>query len=485
MTLPRRLLITAILLTATGLTLSGAAARASSLPQLADLAARVMPAVVSIASTDPVAPGDEGAGDGAAQTATDTSGALDTSGSVLPPPKAIEALGSGFLITPTGYILTNAHVIAGSASISVSFQDGTIVPATVVGRDGDADLAVLKVDVGHPLPFVKFGDSGALRVGDWVLAVGNPYGLPGSASAGIVSALDRNINQGAYDDFIQTDAAINRGNSGGPLFNLAGRVVGVDSAIYSPSGGSVGIGFAIPSAMAAPVAQALMATGSMTRGWLGAATQEITPQIQAVLGLPDMAGALVGSVAPNGPAKGILEPGDVITALGGVPIDSPRALFIRTAQIPAGTVARIKFWRDGRAHGAALRITAPPPALDESIPPATPPAPSTISLAGIGLTISTSAADGGGARVSAVAARGAAGMAGILAGNVIEQINGQAVSAASLRAQLQGLVKAGLPAATLLISGDLADGSDPGPRWVSVPLTAPAAPPPAKAKAQG
>jgi serine protease Do/2-alkenal reductase len=495
MTSPRRLLLTAIFVTgATALVLTGPTARSSSLPQMADLAARVMPAVVSIASTDPVNPAAPGTGDnsgdnsgsgsgdnsnGGANSAyhptADTSGTLDTSGTVLPPPKAIEALGSGFVIAPSGYILTNAHVIAGSASISVTFQDGTIIPATVIGRDTDADIAVLKVNAGHPLPFVKFGNSGALRVGDWVLAIGNPYGLPGSTSAGIVSALDRNISQGTYDDFIQTDAAINRGNSGGPLFNTKGEVIGIDSAIYSPSGGSVGIGFAIPSAMAQPVAQALITTGSMNRGWLGAATQEITPEIQTTLNLPGTSGALVGSVSPNSPASGTLQPGDVITALKGVTIASPRALFIRTAQIPAGTKAGITFWRNGSAHSATLLITAPPPALDETIAPATPPAPGTITLASLGLTISTKPADASstgstGATITAVTAKGPAGKAGILAGNVIEQVNGQPTTSATLQTQLQQLIQAKLPAATLLITGNTANGADPGPRWVSVPF---------------
>ena len=461
MTSPRRLLLAAVFLTGTAaLVLTGPAARSSNLPQMADLAARVMPAVVSIASTDPVPAA-------AAKNGDDITLA---SGTVLPPPKAVEALGSGFVIAPSGYILTNAHVIAGAASISVTFQDGTIVPATVTGRDTAADIAVLKVNTGHPLPFVKFGNSTALRVGDWVLAIGNPYGLPGSTSAGIVSALDRNINQGTYDDFIQTDAAINRGNSGGPLFNEKGEVIGVDSAIYSPSGGSVGIGFAIPSAMAQPVAQSLIASGSMVRGWLGAATQEVTPAIQATLHLPNTAGALVGSVSPNGPANGILQPGDVITALKGVAITSPRALFIRTAQIPAGSKALVTFWRDGSTRSATLRITAPPPPLDETITPATPPAPAAITIASLGLTLSAQPA-GAGATVTAVTAKGPASAAGILAGNVIAQVNGQpTTSAAALQAQLRQLTQAKLPAATLLITGDSAGGANPGPRWVSVPF---------------
>ncbi|MDD2795080.1 trypsin-like peptidase domain-containing protein [Acidocella sp.] len=460
MTSLRRLLLAAVFLTGTAaLVLTAPAARSSNLPQMAGLAARVMPAVVSIASTDPVPPAAGNSGDDITLAA----------GTVLPPPKAVEALGSGFVIAPSGYILTNAHVIAGAASISVTFQDGTIVPATVTGRDTDADIAVLKVNTGHPLPFVKFGNSTALRVGDWVLAIGNPYGLPGSTSAGIVSALDRNINEGTYDDFIQTDAAINRGNSGGPLFNEKGEVIGVDSAIYSPSGGSIGIGFAIPSAMAQPVAQSLMASGSMVRGWLGAATQEVTPAIQATLHLPNTAGALVGSVSPNGPANGILQPGDVITALKGVAITSPRALFIRTAQIPAGSKALITFWRNGSAHSATLCITVLPPPLDETIAPAT--APAAIAIPSLGLTLSAQPA-GGGATITAVTAKGPASAAGILAGNVIEQVNGQpTASAAALQAQLRQLTQAKLPAATLLITGDTANGTDPGPRWVSVVFT--------------
>ncbi len=233
-------------------------------PSLADLAAKVLPAVVSIASTDPVTNnnsggGDDNGGDGSAYHPSDDSTA-DT-GTVIPPPKAVEALGSGFVFDPAGYIITNNHVIDGASSVTVTFQDGTILPATIIGRDKAADLAVLKVDAGHKLPFLTFGDSGKMRVGDWVMAIGNPFGLPGSTSAGIVSALNRNINSGNYDDFIQTDATINRGNSGGPLFDMDGDVIGVNSAIYSPSGASDGIGFAIPSAMVAPVAQALKTNG--------------------------------------------------------------------------------------------------------------------------------------------------------------------------------------------------------------------------------
>jgi serine protease Do/2-alkenal reductase len=474
MNLPLRLLCAALFF-------AGTSARAESmLPPLADLAARVMPSVVSIASTDPVnasAPADsdsgsdgdnddngDGGGDGSAYHAT-----ADT-GTVIPPPKAEEALGSGFIFDPAGYVLTNNHVIDGAGSVSVTLQDGTILPATIVGRDKAADLAVLKIDAGHPLPAVSFGDSGKLRVGDWVLAIGNPFGLPGSTSAGIVSALDRNINSGNFDDFIQTDATINRGNSGGPLFDTNGNVIGVNSAIYSPSGASDGIGFAIPAAMAAPVAEALKATGNMTRGWLGAATQEVTPAIQQSLGLPDTSGALIGAISPGSPAAGKMQAGDVVVSLSGVPVKNPRALLVRTAEIPAGQKAAVTFWRDGAAQQATLLITVPPASLNDAIvtPAAAPAAPANIDLTGLGLAVSAAPASGG---VSVTAATGPSARAGIVAGDVIEQVAGQNIAtAADLQSQVQRLAQSHQAAATLLVSGDAPDGTDPGPRWVPVPF---------------
>lgn len=447
----------------------GAVARANSLPpEFADLAARVMPAVVSVASTDPVPAGagqdggDDG-GDGSAYhpTADD--------GTVLPPPKAIEALGSGFVFDPAGYILTNNHVVNGAASVTVTFQDGTILPAIIVGRDTHGDLAVLKVQAGHPLPFVHFGDSSKLRIGDWVMAIGNPFGLPGSTTAGIVSALHRNINENGYDDFIQTDAPINSGNSGGPLFDVNGNVVGVNTAIYSPSGGSIGIGFSIPAAMAEPVAQALKTDGAMIRGWLGVATQEVTPDIQKMLGLPGTDGALVGSVAPGSPASGVLQPGDVITALAGISVPTPRDLFIRTAEVPAGQTAEATFWRDGAERQASLLIAVPPPAPNVATPAAPAPAgPGNLALAGLGLAVSAKPADGG-VSVTSVTSGGPSAQAGIVAGDLIEQVAGVNVAtAADLQGQVKQLAGAKLPVAVLLVSGDGPDGNDPGPRWLPV-----------------
>ena len=432
-------------------------------PALADLAAKVMPAVVSIASTDPVNATPDDTLDGSGSADHPTADTTPTAGTVLPPPRAEEALGSGFIFDPAGYVLTNNHVIDGAASITVTLQDGTILPATLVGRDTAADLAVLKIDAGHKLPFVTFGNSGKLRVGDWVLAIGNPFGLPGSTSAGIVSALNRDINEGAYDDFIQTDAAINRGNSGGPLFDLQGQVIGVDSAIYSPSGGSIGIGFAIPSAMAMPVAYELKNTGSMTRGWLGVATQEVTPAIQHLLGLPNTAGALVGGVAADGPAAGKLQPGDVLVSLAGVPVTDPRALLIRTAEIPAGQNVVAQFWRDGTERQATHHLdrAAGPDRGHAAQRPSRRPRRWTSRPSASRWRRSRRQA---GVSITAVTGDGPAAKAGIVAGDVIEEVSGQTVAtAAALQSQLKALDAADTKVATLLVSGDVADGSDPGP----------------------
>ncbi len=439
------------------------AALAADLPPgVADLAARVLPSVVSIAALAPAGAatpddGDNDGGNSALHVAD------DAAGDVVPPPKDVESLGAGFVFDPAGYILTNNHVVDNATQVMVTFQDGTVYPASIAGRDKDADLAVLKIAAGHSLPALAFGDSSRLRVGDWVLAIGNPFGLAGSTSAGIVSALHRQIQDTAYDDFIQTDAAINRGNSGGPLFNMAGEVVGVDSAIESPGGNSDGVGFAIPSAMAQPVAEALAHTGVMRRGWLGVASAEVTPQVQAALGVPLPGGALVGAVSPNGPSAGVLQPGDVLVGLGGVALADPRALMIRTAEIPAGKTVVARFYRDGGIGQADVTVGTPPPPLDESINIPAPPPPPPVILSALGLGLAGKPADGGAAVLSV---SGAALKAGIVAGDVIEQVNGVSIaSAADVQAQVQAL---GAAPTVFLISGAAADGFDPGPRWIAV-----------------
>jgi serine protease Do len=266
------------------------------------------------------------------------------------PPETGErvALGSGFIIDPQGYVVTNNHVVQNAGKVTVVFQDGSKHPAKVVGRDGKTDLALLKIDAPQPLPYVQWGDSNALQVGDWVLAVGNPFGLGGTVSSGIISARGRDIHSGPYDDFLQIDAAINRGNSGGPTFDLNGQVIGINTAIYSPNGGSVGIGFAIPSSLARPVIEQLKEHGKVERGWLGVQVQEVTPEIAKSLGLPKAEGALVSQVTRNTPAdKAGMKPGDVILGYNGHDIAKLRDLPIAVAETPVGQKAELKVWRDG------------------------------------------------------------------------------------------------------------------------------------------
>jgi serine protease Do len=258
-------------------------------------------------------------------------------------------LGSGFIVDPAGYIVTNNHVIDGARDIKVTLNDGKEHTAKVVGRDAKTDLALLKIDAGGQLPYVAFGDSGKERVGDWVIAVGNPYGLGGTVTAGIVSAHDRDIDSGAYDDFLQIDAPINPGNSGGPLFDQSGHVIGIDTSIYSPSGGSVGIGFAIPSNLAKNIVAQLRDRGTVERGWLGVQMQPLTPALAKAVGLPNDRGVLVNEVQPNSPAtRAKLRQGDVITSFNGTEIKMPRDLAVGVANMPAGKSAPITVWRDER-----------------------------------------------------------------------------------------------------------------------------------------
>ncbi len=224
-----------------------------------------------------------------------------------------QSLGSGFIIDPAGYIVTNNHVIQDADEITVILQDDTNLPAKLIGRDKKTDLAVLKVESKKPLVATSWGDSDKVRVGDWIMAIGNPFGLGGTVTSGIISARARDINSGPYDDYLQTDAPINRGNSGGPMFDMDGQVIGINTAIFSPSGGSIGIGFAIPSSMAQGVVEQLKTSGRTRRGWLGVHIQVVTPEIAESLGLSEPRGALVSSVSPDGPAaQAKVEPGDVI-----------------------------------------------------------------------------------------------------------------------------------------------------------------------------
>jgi serine protease Do len=259
------------------------------------------------------------------------------------------ALGSGFIVDPRGYVVTNNHVIGNAEKVEVILQDKTKYRAKVLGRDPKTDLAVLKIKAETPLPSVSFGDSGAAQVGDWVMAVGNPFGLGGTVTTGIISARGRDINEGPYDDFLQIDAPINRGNSGGPTFNLDGQVIGINTAIFSPNGGSVGIGFAIPSNEAKTIIAQLEAHGRISRGWLGVQIQQVTPAIAASLGLKDGHGALVAVVGPQSPgAKAGLKQGDVILAFNGSDVKEMRNLPRLVADTTPDSKARLTVWRNGR-----------------------------------------------------------------------------------------------------------------------------------------
>lgn len=266
-------------------------------------------------------------------------------------PQKVNSLGSGFVIDPSGFIVTNNHVIEDADEIIANFADGTSLPAKLLGRDPKTDLALLKVEPSKPLVAVSFGDSDKARVGDWVLAIGNPFGFGGTVTAGIISARNRNINAGPYDDFLQTDAAINRGNSGGPMFNMAGEVIGVNTAIISPSGGSIGIGFAVPSAIAAPVIAQLREFGETRRGWLGVRIREVTDELAEGFGLEKAQGALVEGVTENGPAaKAGIEPGDIILKFDGQDVDKVRTLPRMVAETAVGKTVRVLVWRKGKTR---------------------------------------------------------------------------------------------------------------------------------------
>jgi serine protease Do len=342
----------------------GTNAPAPPMPSFADLAERLLPAVVNVSTTQTLkAERNQQPGQGdPRRRGPDVpqfppgspfeeffKDFFDRQNRPDAPPRRAQSLGSGFIIDPAGYIVTNNHVIAEADEVKVTLHDNQQLAAKVVGKDTKTDLAVLKVETSKPLPFVKFGNSDASRVGDWVVAIGNPFGLGGSVTQGIISARQRDINAGPYDDFIQTDASINRGNSGGPMFNLAGDVIGINTAIYSPSGGSVGIGFAIPSALAKPVIDQLRQYGKARRGWLGVNIQTVTDEIAESLGLDKPKGALVARVTENGPAdKAKVQSGDVVTKFDGKDVTDMRRLPRIVAETPVDKTVPLTVWRKGK-----------------------------------------------------------------------------------------------------------------------------------------
>jgi len=266
--------------------------------------------------------------------------------------------GSGFFISEDGFLVTNNHVIDGGTAFTVVMNDGTELDAKLIGRDPRTDLAVLKVDDKRKFTYVSFADDKKVRVGDWVVAVGNPFGLGGTVTAGIVSALGRDIGAGPYDDFLQVDAAVNRGNSGGPTFNLSGEVVGINTAIFSPSGGNVGIAFAIPASVAKDVVSKLMADGEIARGWLGIKIEPVTSDVAEAIGLSEAAGALVnGQQNQDSPGyKAGLKDGDVVTAVDGDPIKGPKELARKIGTMEPGKVVDLSVWRDGKSTSVKVTL---------------------------------------------------------------------------------------------------------------------------------
>jgi serine protease Do len=364
----------------------------------AQLAARLVGVVVNISTTEAI-PASTTKGTPEAQAPTpgapldeffrDFFGEKGGHGGPNPSAPRASSLGSGFIIDPSGLIVTNNHVIANAEQISVTLSDDTTLKAEVIGRDAVTDLALLKVEPKAPLLAATWGDSNKTRVGDWVLAIGNPFGLGGTVTSGIISATARDIHSSPYDDFLQTDASINRGNSGGPMFNLSGEVIGINTAIFSPSGGSIGIGFAVPSALARPIIEQLKATGKVERGWIGARIQPVTDEIAEALGLDKSRGAMIAAVDPLSPAaQAKLQPGDVILSYDGKPIDRSRQLPRLVADTPPETSAKVTVWRDGKDYEVELKIAAlnpnrpaPPPLETEK-----PKPPPTIDALGLKLT---------------------------------------------------------------------------------------------------
>jgi serine protease Do len=383
-------------------------------------------------------------------------------------PRHVTSLGSGFIIDASGYIVTNNHVIEDSDQITVSLQDGTQMPAKVVGRDVKTDIALLKVVPKKPLPATHFGDSDKARIGDWVIAIGDPFGIGSTVTAGIVSARNRNINAGPYDDFIQTDAPINRGNSGGPLFDMDGNVIGINSQIYTPSGGSVGIGFAIPANLAREVASQLRQFGQARRGWIGVRIQPVTPEIAEGLGLSTTQGALVNDVTQGGPAaKAGLVSGDLITTFDGKPVPDDRALPRIVADTPIGKAVNIDVLRKGRKQ--TMKITVQKLADDAKAdkPAKTPPPPVKNQSKLTQLGLSLGALDAGarakfkigagvqGVVVTAVDPGSAAAEKNVHPGEVIVEVAGQAVKTPDdVAKRVDADAKAGKKAALMLINRD-------------------------------
>ena len=397
-------------------------AATAHIPDFADLVAQVKPAVVSITVKMQA-------------SAAGPEGAMPFMPNQPDRQRVVEARGSGFIVDPAGIVVTNNHVVKDARSVIVMLDDGTELVAKVIGRDARTDLAVLKVDAGgKALPYIQLGDSAAVRPGEWVVAMGNPFGLGGTVTAGIVSAKGRDIGSGPYDQFIQIDAPINQGNSGGPLFNQEGKVVGVNSAILSPSGGSIGIGFAIPADLVRIVVSELEKNGRVTRGYAGVETQPIAPAMARALKLPVAEGALVAGVQPDGPAaKAGIEAGDVIRSINGKSVKNPHELATTIGSAKPGDKVKLEILHDGASRSVTFILAEMP--ADQKIADASD---STERRAKVGLALAPLSPEvrgqldlpkaTRGAVVEQVQAGSPAHEAGIRPGDVIVGVGSQAVT---------------------------------------------------------
>lgn len=458
----------------------------------ADLAERLLPSVVNISTTQTVAPRRDRQGPDIPQFPPGSpfeeffreffDRQQRGQGPQAPvPPRRAQSLGSGFIVAyenGEGLVVTNNHVIDGADEISVILTDNTTLKAELVGRDQRTDLALLRVKSDQPLKPVTFGDSAALRIGDWVLAIGNPFGLGGSVTAGIVSARGRDIRIGPYDDFIQTDAAINRGNSGGPLFNMDGEVVGINTAIFSPTGGSIGIGFSIPSNLATNVLAQLREYGRARRGWLGVRIQQVTDEIAESVGLSGGArGALVAGVNDGGPAaKADIQNGDIILEFNNTEIKEMRILPRVVAETRIGTQVPVVVWRSGRRVTLSVTVGELPEDVEQA---SATPGPQDrggrpAEIAGTGLKLSaltpelrerfSIGADVKGVLVVEVEPGSPAAERGVRAGDVIVEVQQEPVSTpAEVQERVNRVRQSGRQNVLLLIDGQQ------GLRFVPVP----------------
>ncbi len=432
------------------LLLAPIAASARSAPaSFADLAERLSPAVVNISTAQKVERPSFGPRPGP-QLPEGTpfedffKDFFDNRGGGGQEPRTVQSLGSGFVIDPAGYIVTNNHVIEGADEIEVNFANGDALSAELIGTDPKTDIALLKLteEPSDPLPFVPFADSDKIRVGDWVIAIGNPFGLGGSVSAGIISARSRDINSGPYDDFLQTDAAINRGNSGGPLFNMDGEVVGVNTAIFSPTGGSVGVGFSVPSNIASNIVDQLREYGETRRGWLGVRIRQVTDELAEGLQLEEPSGALVEDVTEGGPAEDAgVEIGDVILSFDGKEISEMRELPRAVASTPVDETVRMVVSRKGKTQTLKVTVGRLKEAGDEDKPEAAAveEEETTAEESFVALGMKLEALDREarerleldpdlkGALVTDVESTGPAAKKGILAGDVIVEVAQEAI----------------------------------------------------------